>query len=313
MRDIQRRLAALGFDVGADSPGSYGPATEEAVRQFQERRGLRSDGICGEQTWASLVEAGFRLGDRMLYLHAPMLRGDDVAELQRNLGALGFDAGRVDGILGPHTVEALEEFQRNAGLTSDGICGPDTLAELRRYASRVGEPPTVAHVREVDRLRGSERDLNGVRIVVGESGGLSALATAVGRALVAAGAIATVLHDPDESLQASLANAAGAEAFIGVALRNRAGARACYYSAKGFESAGGRHLAGVGLEELRRGLGPELELAGMRLPVLRETRMPAVVFELGPPALVVERTGELSEALSRAAIRWVRQPLEPSS
>ena len=36
-----------------------------------------------------------------------MLRGDDVAELQRRLNALGFDAGREDGILGPETEAAL--------------------------------------------------------------------------------------------------------------------------------------------------------------------------------------------------------------
>ena len=44
-----------------------------------------------------------------------MLRGDDVAELQQDLGALGFDAGRVDGIFGPRTKDALEQFQRNIG------------------------------------------------------------------------------------------------------------------------------------------------------------------------------------------------------
>ena len=36
-----------------------------------------------------------------------MLRGDDVAELQRRLNALGFDAGREDGILGAETEPAL--------------------------------------------------------------------------------------------------------------------------------------------------------------------------------------------------------------
>ena len=36
-----------------------------------------------------------------------MLRGDDVSELQRRLNALGFDAGREDGILGPETEAAL--------------------------------------------------------------------------------------------------------------------------------------------------------------------------------------------------------------
>ena len=70
------------------------------MRPFQEHRGLRSDGVCGPQTWSALVEAGRVLGDRLLYYRNPMLRGDDVATLQRQLGALGFDAGRVDGIFG---------------------------------------------------------------------------------------------------------------------------------------------------------------------------------------------------------------------
>ena len=77
--------------------------------------------------------------------------GDDVGELQRRLGALGFDAGRVDAIFGPLTEAALKDFERNAGLTTDGVCGPDVLAELTRLGSR-GEGASVAGVRERERL-----------------------------------------------------------------------------------------------------------------------------------------------------------------
>ena len=101
------------------------------MRVFQEARGLRVDGVCGRDTWSSLVESGFRLGDRMLYLRHPMFRGDDVTELQRRLNALGFDAGREDGILGDDTTAALTEFQRNVGLTVDGVCGPATPPRWR--------------------------------------------------------------------------------------------------------------------------------------------------------------------------------------
>src|SRR5205807_4048981 len=111
VRDLRHRLAQAGHDTGPDEPGTFGEGTEVAVRAFQERRGLRVDGTCGPQTWASLVEAGFRPGDRLLYYTSPMLRGDDVAELQRRLGALGFDAGRVDGIFGEDTQRAVLEFQ----------------------------------------------------------------------------------------------------------------------------------------------------------------------------------------------------------
>ena len=70
-----------------------------------------------------------------------MLRGDDVADLQLRLNALGFDAGREDGILGDETHGALSEFQRAAGLPVDGICGPTTIAALDRvgsFADRLG-------------------------------------------------------------------------------------------------------------------------------------------------------------------------------
>lgn len=37
--------------------GSYGPATEKAVKAYQKKKGLTVDGICGEETWKSLIEA----------------------------------------------------------------------------------------------------------------------------------------------------------------------------------------------------------------------------------------------------------------
>ena len=155
VRDLQQRLGALGYPVPPDELGRFGTLTGDAVSAFQAARGLRSDGICGRETWAALVESGFRFGDRMLYRRRPMLRGDDVAELQRRLNALGFDAGREDGILGDDTTSALTEFQRNAGITADGICGPETIAAL----DRLNRPPLeglaegeVASVREREAL-----------------------------------------------------------------------------------------------------------------------------------------------------------------
>ena len=77
-----------------------------------------------------------------------MLRGDDVAELQQRLCALGFDTGRVDGIFGDRTSGALAEFQRNAGLPVDGIVGGATLRRAPAPA-RAGttQPELVSAVR----------------------------------------------------------------------------------------------------------------------------------------------------------------------
>ena len=135
VRDLQLRLTRSGHEPAGDESGAFGPRTEEAVRAFQSSRGVRVDGIVGRQTWSELVESGYVLGDRLLYLRRPMLRGDDVADLQLRLNALGFDAGREDGILGERTHAGLVDFQRAAGLPTDGICGPTSIAALDRVGS----------------------------------------------------------------------------------------------------------------------------------------------------------------------------------
>jgi N-acetylmuramoyl-L-alanine amidase len=313
VRDLQRRLTRAGHPCGADRPGIYGPGTEGAVRAFQERRGLRGDGVCGTQTWSSLVEAGLALGDRLLYLRAPMLRGDDVVELQTLLGGLGFDAGKVDGILGSRTAEAVAEFQRNAGLTTDGICGPETIAALRRVASRAdqdGPSSTVASLREVEGLRAAPRHVAGLRVAVAEGGGLGALADALARALSEAGATVSVLGHPDESSRAAAANAFEAGAFIALAVRDEPGATCSFYAHEPFESVGGRRLAEL-VGDALGGAGLDVDRPrGMRLPLLRETRMPAVVVEVGPPAVAVARAPAIVAAVAEAVARWVAAPVD---
>ena len=163
VRDIQDRLNGLGYACSADPRSEFGETTREAVGSFQRRRGLPADGIVGPETWRALYEAGFRLGDRLLYLRRPMMRGDDVAELQRRLNSLGFDAGKIDGILGPNTLGALVDFQQNRHMAEDGIAGPRTLAELRLVARATQKTGREA-IREREWLRGLPRSVVGARV-----------------------------------------------------------------------------------------------------------------------------------------------------
>lgn len=296
-------------------PGAFDEVTGAAVRAFQAARGLRVDGVCGHQTWSVLVEAGYSLGDRLLYLRQPMLRGDDVAELQRRLGALGFDAGRVDGIFGPRTTHALEQFQRNTGITVDAVCGPATLTMLERLGPSSSQRPPVALVRELELLRLTPRSLRGTRVAVGDAGGMHAAVHATARALGGDGAQAVVLDHPDQSEQAAEANAMGADVYV--ALRLDAASACCtsaYYAGHRYESPAGRRLAEVVQAVVPAALGVDGGgVRGMALPALRETRMPAVVCELGPPSVVVARTGALAEALRVVLSTWAIAPEESVS
>lgn len=264
------------------------------------------DGVCGQQTWTALVEAGYRLGDRLLYLRQPMLRGDDVAALQGRLGALGFDAGRDDGIFGPRTHAALTEFQRNMGLPVDGVCGPATIQALERLGRRQHERQPVAVVRELETLRQATRTLADKRIVLGGDGGLHAVLTASARAISDAGAHVTVVQHPDQSEQAAEANLVGADVYVGLFLdAERAGCSSAHYAGYRYQSAGGRRLAELVQATVPAAVGvPDAGVRGMSLPVLKETRMPAVVCELGRPEQVVPRAGELADALVQVLTRW---------
>jgi lysozyme len=57
-------------------------------------------------------------------------RGEAVANLQRNLIRFGFQPGAADGVFGYGTEAALVAYQKTAGLSADGIAGPQTLAKL---------------------------------------------------------------------------------------------------------------------------------------------------------------------------------------
>jgi N-acetylmuramoyl-L-alanine amidase len=310
VRDVQQRLRALGYGVDGGDDGTFGPLTEEAVRGFQASRGLPVDGIVGPDTWGALVEAGYRLGDRFLYHRTPMLRGDDVVELQAALGALGFDAGRVDGFCGPDTARALREFQRNSGLTPDAICGPDTVSALHRLAGRRAGPTSVAQAREVLAQRDAPRQLADRRIVLGAPGTLDALTDRVQQLLAGAGAVVTVVHAADGSSQAREANELGAELYVGIRLVPEPSCQVAFYATAGFESVGGRRLAEVSAKELGTVLDQEGDPAGMRLPVLRETKMPAVVCSLGPADEVVIHAADLAASLSESVATWVQHRLD---
>lgn len=306
VRDLTARLRAAGFDPGHD-PSYFGPTTERALRAFQASRGLDVAGTCDKDTWLALVEAGFAFGDRLLYLTSPMLRGDDVAELQLRLGALGFDAGRVDGIFGPTTQSALLEFQQNMGLVSDEVCGPETVAALKRLQPRAGTT-SVAGVRERHRLRQRASAVTR-RIAIAHLGDADALVGVLASDLRRIGARVTILQTDDWSSAAQAANDFDAEVCIAVSIGSGAGCETAYFETTGFHSSGGSQLAHLIAAELPSNpRWPLTTVVGKRLPILRETRAPTVAVRIGPADEVADQGSLLAASVARAISSWSSAP-----
>ncbi|HEV8683640.1 MAG TPA: N-acetylmuramoyl-L-alanine amidase [Actinomycetota bacterium] len=306
VRDVQSRLSALGHvvDPAELEKHRFGESTERAVRAFQQDRGLLVDGLVGKNTWEELVEAGYALGDRALYLRSPYFRGDDVRSLQIHLNSLGFDPGREDGILGEQTARATQEFQRNVGLRPDGIVGATTLDALGRLKSSVPGPGRT-EIRETETLRAAD-SLSGHRVAIdpghgpeepgctGAAGLVEAdvtwdLAELLAAELRSRGAEPLLLRsreeDPSVSERASRANAAGADVLVALHFNDHPdpaaeGSSTYYFGRQESYSLAGRALADLVQEELvaRTGL-KDGRTHPKAFPILRESTMPAVQLE----------------------------------
>ena len=133
--DVTNTLHRLGFIAKASE--TFSDEVGQAVRAFQQERGLSVTGLIDETTQVAINEARWKLGDRSLKVGEPTMRGDDVASLQSRLIEMGFNPGRVDGIYGNASEAAVKEFQKSVGAKVDGICGPATVIALMRLLRTV--------------------------------------------------------------------------------------------------------------------------------------------------------------------------------
>ncbi len=253
----------------------FGDGTVALVESFQRTRGLPITGSVDAITWERLIEAGWRLGHRLLYAAHPNLRGDDVADLQVRLAQFGFNPGRIDGIFGDLTEEALSDFQRNCALEVNGTLTRATLVELVRMTSTNTTRSLVTEAR--DRAGFNEMP-SGPLIITGQSPLAPLLARTCARVMKV-----EVMAAESPEVVAAYANANEAAFVLSLqTLKHFDGVHLHYWASYRSHSRRGELLASEIAAALTQSARlPPVEVTGMALPILRETKMITLHIEHG--------------------------------
>jgi peptidoglycan hydrolase-like protein with peptidoglycan-binding domain len=150
VRVLQTILTQMGYDPKTID-GKFGPNTEKAVIQFQEKNGLVKDGKVGKNTWTKLcalykqtktttledlIDGGDKAGGSVVPVRENEVCkitkldlksgdiGDDIVILQKNLKELGYYPYGVDLTakkFGPQTEMSVRLFQISNKLPVTGI------------------------------------------------------------------------------------------------------------------------------------------------------------------------------------------------
>ena len=320
--EIRAALAALGLVDSPDDDLTTGKHValdvfdddlDQAVRAFQQHRGLLVDGIVGEATYRALKEASYRLGARTLnhQFGAPMY-GDDVATLQARLQDLGFYTDLVDGHFGLQThngADVLPARVRAVPPTASAArkrCAPCTFwvpgspaarrtPSARRSWSAAPGPRLSGKRIIIDPGRGGDDHgliINGPAGPISEADILWDLASRLEGRMTAIG-METFLsrpagRSPSDAERAATANTVGADLMISLRCATQpspaANGVASFHfgNSHGSVSTIGRNLADFIQREVvaRTGLR-DCRTHGRTWDLLRLTRMPTVQVDVG--------------------------------
>ena len=191
------------------------------------------------------------------------------------LAQLGFNPGRIDGIFGRLLEDALIDFQRNCAIEPSGTLTREALVELLRVTSNGASRSLVTEARDV---AGFDDEPTGPVVVCGES----PLAALLARDALDMMRV-TLLSDSSTDEVAAFANASGAAAVISVqTLKQVDGVHLHYWASYRSHSRRGEQLASAIAAALAQSKQlPRVEVTGMALPILRETKMTTLHIEHG--------------------------------
>jgi peptidoglycan hydrolase-like protein with peptidoglycan-binding domain len=124
VQEVQRLLNNTVYNLFIDiaEDGQFGPATERAVRQFQNQVLMPVDGVVSDRTWRALF--------KQAPVDMPVLQfgdiGDFVVFAQALMAAGNYYLSPIDGDFGSATRNGVIAFQAASGIEVTGIIDDTT-------------------------------------------------------------------------------------------------------------------------------------------------------------------------------------------
>ncbi|MBF8984802.1 spore cortex-lytic enzyme [Lutibacter sp. B2] len=117
VKNVQMKLKKWGYFQG-EIDGIFGVETYDSVVYFQKKNGIKVDGVIGNDTLYAMGLGSITKANNIVTL------------AQKKMKQWGYYFGKVDGVYGAKTYDAVTYFQRKNGLKVDGVIGPRTRKEL---------------------------------------------------------------------------------------------------------------------------------------------------------------------------------------
>ncbi|MGK7867062.1 peptidoglycan-binding domain-containing protein [Falsiroseomonas sp. E2-1-a20] len=138
---VQDRLRQAGAYSGRVD-GIWGPDSQTALERYQQRNGLQ---VTGQLNQATATVLGLNPAELVGGAPAPAAPAETLSEavvrnVQGRLRSLGFYRGGVDGIWGPTTQAAIEQFQQGRGLQPNGQLTPATAGAMGLDPNNLAAP-----------------------------------------------------------------------------------------------------------------------------------------------------------------------------
>lgn len=137
---MPEHLGMIGSQIASDL---YARGAFSGDRCRQQEQALYQMGMSPAAAQAELTRLGCMgsypatAGPTVMSSARPVVQSDPfIADIQKRLNDAGYDAGPVDGVLGPRTTTAITEYQKAQGLPEDGAPSPALLIELERTVAQ---------------------------------------------------------------------------------------------------------------------------------------------------------------------------------